>query len=97
MPRLPVPPLLLAAGLFGGSAGCAAPKPPAESTASTLDSGGAAGGDSAPPQLNGVPPEAPVPAPEFAATNLDGSARSRADLLGHPTVMWFYPAAASAG
>jgi hypothetical protein len=96
MPRLPVPPLLVAAGL---AAGCAAPKPPADSTSSSVDSAGpdTAGGDSAPPQLNGVPPEDPVPAPDFAATNLDGSARSRADLLGHPTVMWFYPAAASAG
>lgn len=38
-----------------------------------------------------------IPAPEFTATNLDGAARDREDLLGHPTVMWFYPAAATAG
>ncbi len=47
--------------------------------------------------LNGTPPESPIPLPSFAATNRDGSARSRDDLLGHPTVMWFYPLAASAG
>lgn len=38
-----------------------------------------------------------TPAPEFSATNSDGAARDREDLLGHPTVMWFYPAAATAG
>jgi len=47
--------------------------------------------------LNGDVPSDPVSAPEFAAVNLDGSARSREDLLGHPTVMWFYPAASTSG
>jgi peroxiredoxin len=45
----------------------------------------------------GEPPATPVPAPDFAATNMDGAARDREDLLGHPTVMWFYPAAGTAG
>ena len=60
---------------------------------------GAAGADSAPPpaDLVGEPPATPIPAPDFAATNLDGAARDREDLLGHPTVMWFYPAAGTAG
>ena len=31
------------------------------------------------------------------ADDADGSGRAREDLLGHPTVMWFYPAAATAG
>jgi hypothetical protein len=47
--------------------------------------------------FNGTVPDVPVSAPEFDATNLDGSARHRDDLLGHATVMWFYPAAFSGG
>lgn len=47
--------------------------------------------------LNGTPPDEPISLPSFAATNRDGTARRRDDLLGHPTVMWFYPLAASAG
>ncbi len=27
----------------------------------------------------------------------DGSARTQADLMGHPTVIWFYPAAGTYG
>ncbi len=57
------------------------------------DDGGEVDWDS----LNGDVPRSPVSAPEFAAVNFDGSARSREDLLGHPTVMWFYPAAATSG
>ena len=48
-------------------------------------------------ELNGDTPDSDVPAPTFTAANRDGSARSREDLLGQPTVMWFYPLAASAG
>lgn len=58
---------------------------------------GTADGTDGTGSLNGTPPEEPIPLPSFAATNRDGSARSRDDLLGHPTVMWFYPLAASAG
>ena len=47
--------------------------------------------------FNGTVPDVPISAPEFAATNRDGAARSRDDLLGHATVMWFYPAAFSGG
>lgn len=44
-----------------------------------------------------LPPEA-LPAPEFASVvNQDVQIRSRADLLGHPTVLWFYPAAETGG
>jgi hypothetical protein len=46
-----------------------------------------------PESLYGEVPDEAVPLPEFAALNRDGGARSREDLLGHPTVMWFYPAA----
>jgi hypothetical protein len=47
--------------------------------------------------FNGTPPDVPISAPKFDATNRDGTARDRDDLLGHPTVMWFYPAAFSGG
>lgn len=59
--------------------------------------GTADGADGTGAALNGDVPDAPVAAPEFTAANRDGSSRSREDLLGQPTVMWFYPLAASAG
>jgi hypothetical protein len=43
-----------------------------------------------------VPPEC-LPAPEFSATAMNGEPRGRDDLIGHPTVMWFYPAAGTPG
>lgn len=62
------------------------------------DDGGDAGGDDGGTvSYNGTVPASPAALPEFAATNSDGSGRAREDLLGHPTVMWFYPAAATAG
>lgn len=54
-------------------------------------------GDTAVVSLHGSPPSEAVPLPEFTATNRDGSARGPSDLVGHPTVMWFYPAAGTAG
>lgn len=45
----------------------------------------------------GQAPSAPVVVPDFTATAHDGELRTRADLLGKPTVMWFYPAAATFG
>lgn len=48
-------------------------------------------------ELYGAAPAEPVPVPTFTATNLDGAARTQADLLEHRTVMWFYPAASTAG
>jgi len=53
--------------------------------------------DTLPPDLNGTAPAMAVPAPEFVATNRDGTSRSRPDLIGHPTVVWFYPAAMTSG
>lgn len=47
--------------------------------------------------LNGTVPDDPVNLPEFAATNSDGAARSREDVLGDPTVIWFFPAAGTYG
>ena len=50
-----------------------------------------------PSGTNGTLPDEALEAPEFSATNRDGGARDRQDLLGHPTVMWFYPAAGTYG
>jgi len=48
--------------------------------------------------LHGTEPEEQLPAPTFASVlNRDGSPRSRDHLIGHPTVLWFYPAAATGG
>lgn len=35
--------------------------------------------------------------PDFAALSHDGTPRSRDDLLGHPTVVWFFPVAGTPG
>jgi len=48
-------------------------------------------------ELFGSPPDTPLAAPEFAATNRDGTSRSREDLMGHATVFWFFPAAGTYG
>ncbi|MFZ5785879.1 MAG: hypothetical protein ACOY3Y_05510, partial [Acidobacteriota bacterium] len=47
--------------------------------------------------LHGTRPTTALPAPDFVAANSDGSTRGRPDLIGHPTVVWFYPAAATGG
>jgi len=61
---------------------------PAEDSGIVLDTG---------ESYHGSFPEERIPAPEFAAVNRDGAARALEDLLGQPTVMWFYPAASSYG
>ncbi len=80
---------------------CAAHAPPADSAVGQADTSAVdSGGDSAEPMpegLHGVAPAEPVPVPEFSATNRDGTARSSADLVGHPTVLWFYPLANTGG
>lgn len=47
--------------------------------------------------LNGTIPPADVRAPEFTATAHTGDPRTRADLLGRRTVMWFFPQAYTGG
>jgi len=47
--------------------------------------------------LHGERPAAPIPVPDFKALDQHGQPRTKEALLGHPTVMWFYPAAATAG
>jgi hypothetical protein len=61
---------------------------------------GETGGDTDEPDLtglNGRVIDPPLAAIDFSAQNLDSSARDRSDLIGRPTVMWFYPAAGSYG
>jgi len=71
---------------------------PIDSGVSVDDSGEVVEDTSAPrPDLNGEWVDPPLAAIAFSATNRDGTARSREDLLGQPTVMWFYPAASSYG
>ena len=48
-------------------------------------------------QLNGSLVEDSVPAPDFLAFNHDGTERTQTDLIGKPTVIWFYPAANTPG
>jgi hypothetical protein len=42
-------------------------------------------------------PTRPSRRPDFRALDQHGQPRTKEALLGHPTVMWFYPAAATAG
>lgn len=49
-----------------------------------------------------APAAAPAPAPRPSldavhATSHEGAPRTVADLRGHPTVVWFYPKAATGG
>ena len=56
----------------------------------TIDTGTADG-------LTGTIPSEAREAPNFTATNYDGSERTKADLMGKATVMWFYPLAKTPG
>lgn len=47
--------------------------------------------------LYGTLPASNLEPTEFVALNRDGSERTAADLIGQPTVMWFYPLANSPG
>ncbi len=58
--------------------------PPQELDLATLD-------------LFGELPSAALPAPQFIAENHDGGTRTEADLVGKPTVMWFFPFAGTPG
>ena len=48
-------------------------------------------------QLNGQIASGDYPPPTFVATNYDGGERTEANLVGHPTVLWFYPLAKTPG
>ena len=48
-------------------------------------------------ELNGTLVTETIPAPDFTVLNQEGSERTRDDLTGKPTVIWFYPAANTPG
>lgn len=48
-------------------------------------------------QLNGQIASGEYPPPSFVALNYDGTERTEANLVGHPTVLWFYPLAKTPG
>jgi len=48
-------------------------------------------------ELHGSFPPENLPPIEFTALNYDGTERNKDALLGHPTVMWFYPYAQTTG
>ena len=50
-----------------------------------------------PDGLTGTTPDKPLPAPEFSALHYDGSPRSQEDLIGQPSVLWFFPLANTPG
>ncbi len=96
--------LLLAPSLF---LACTGTKPATHDSsadsATNADSGGDSGGDTdtngdtGPVTYNGTLPDSSIPAPDFSAENMDESPRTKDDLIGHPTVIWFYPAAGTSG
>lgn len=47
--------------------------------------------------LFGERPSSPLSVPTFMALNSDESPRSQTDLLGQPTVLWFFPFAGTPG
>ena len=70
------------------------------STPDTTDSGTVADTDTTvevPDGTYGQLPSESLPAPEFAATNSDGTSRGISDLTDGPTVVWFFPAAGTYG
>ncbi len=85
---------------------CAGDTTTGTSDSGTTDSGATATGttDTAPPTqvtdtvaLNGTAPAVPVPLPTFAALNQLGEPRGPEHLVGHATVVWFYPLADTPG
>jgi hypothetical protein len=48
-------------------------------------------------KLYGTAPDTVVPAPTFAVYNHESEVRTREDLMGHPTVFWFFPFADTPG
>lgn len=75
-------------------------------TVDTADTGDGAAVDSADPDtaapdpgdgLHGSAPDPAIPLPAFTATNRDGTPRGPENLIGNPTIIWFYRDAGSAG
>ena len=47
--------------------------------------------------LFGDRPASPLSVPTFMAQNSDGASRTQGDLIGFPTVVWFFPFAGTPG
>jgi hypothetical protein len=72
--------------------------PTTETGTGTSTETGTDTGDPLPTGLTGTVPPVALAAPAFSGVrNRDGAVRSQADLMGHPTVLWFYPAAFTGG
>ena len=50
-----------------------------------------------PSATNGTAPSTEIGPPTFTATNSDYAARTQQDLIGQPTVIWFFPFSATPG
>ena len=61
------------------------------------DAGGSEEVDLSALNLFGELPQDAVPPTQFIAENYDGGTRTEADLVGKPTVMWFFPFAGTPG
>ena len=87
-----------AADRFSTGTSSSAPMDSASGTVDTYLYADTGGWTSPATGLNGTPPETPIPLlASFSATNRDGEDTGPTDLMGSPTVMWFYPAAATGG
>lgn len=71
----------------------------ADSGTDTADSGTdtSDSGDTASVSLHGDVPTSVLELPDFSATNQDSEPRGPDALIGHPSVLWFYPAAGTSG
>ena len=50
-----------------------------------------------PQDLYGTQPQQDTPPPVFSALNYNDEVRTQEDLIGHPTVIWFFPFAGTPG
>ena len=76
------------------------PEPPADAGSDPgIDPGATQTGlpDLSTLDLNGTIPPVALAAPVFEALNYDNGQRTQADLMGKPTVMWFFPFANTPG
>ena len=90
--------LVLVATFLVGSAGCGGDSTSKDSSTSEVENPGPLiDPDIDTDTLNGVLPENPKPPIEFAALNYDEGSRSKDDLVGERTVLWFFPFAGTPG
>lgn len=94
--------LLLLVPLMVACTGKSTSEDSADTTPATTDSGTTDTTDpndtvEIPDEIYGELPAVSLPAPEFVATNYDGTTRGITDLTDGPTVVWFFPAAGTYG